>query len=152
MSSKDEIVTFVKGKTIKPLNSNSSSRLTFLVKSNMKVLPAYKMILKRIKFVKNSNFSIKKNFVIKGMGKNLTLTLKIATMLMEELEDQLEDNIKIYTKQVLVYNKLVTLTENNDENDFSDAEDGQNNISTTEIRPKMIPGVEIHIPLGSSHI
>lgn len=86
------------------------------------------------------------------MGKNLTLTLKIATMLMEELEDQLEDNIKIYTKQVLVYNKLVTLTENNDENDFSDAEDGQNNISTTEIRPKMIPGVEIHIPLGSSHI
>ncbi|OBA27185.1 hypothetical protein HANVADRAFT_2015 [Hanseniaspora valbyensis NRRL Y-1626] len=113
MSSSKEIVTFVKGKSVKPIDSYDNSRLIFLVKSNMKVIPAFKMILKRVKFVKNSNNTIKKNYIIKGMGKNITTTLKIATMLIEELEDELE-----------VYNKLITTKQEAKEfNDFSDLEE-----------------------------
>lgn len=153
MSSSKEIVTFVKGKSVKPIDSYDNSRLIFLVKSNMKVIPAFKMILKRVKFVKNSNNTIKKNYIIKGMGKNIITTLKIATMLIEELEDELEGKINIYTKQVIVYNKLITTKQDAKEfNDFSDSEEENSNIETTQIKPKTVPGVEIHIPLQSAKL
>ncbi len=34
------------------------------------------------------------------MGKNITLTLKIANLVMEYLDDNISNNIKIYTRKV----------------------------------------------------
>lgn len=139
-------VTFEKGHTIKKLEPNHSNKLTFLVKSPMKVIPAYKMILKRLKFIKKSNSNNKKSYILKGMGKNITLTLKIANLVIESLDENIANNVKIYTKKVDVYNKLIKQNEpEKEDEDFSDVE---NNNQTVEIQKKTIPGVEIHIPIS----
>jgi len=112
----------------------------------MKVIPAYKMILKRLKFIKRSNSNNKKFYIIKGMGKNITLTLKIANLVMEYLDDNISNNIKIYTRKVDVYNKLIKENEaDKEDDDFSDVE---NTNKTVEIQKKSIPGVEVHIPIS----
>ena len=140
------VVTFEKGHTIKKLESNHSNKLTFLVKSQMKVIPAYKMILKRLKFIKRSNSNNKKSYILKGMGKNITLTLKIANLVIESLDENIANSVKIYTKKVDVYNKLIKQNEpEKEEEDFSDVE---TNNQTVEIQKKTIPGVEIHIPIS----
>ncbi|KAL6931520.1 hypothetical protein ACO0R3_002985 [Hanseniaspora guilliermondii] len=136
---------FEKGHSIKKLDPNHSNKLTFLVKSQMKVIPAYKMILKRLKFIKKSNSNNKKSYIIKGMGKNITLTLKIANLVTESLDENISNKVKIYTRKVDVYNKLIKhepLEKQDD--DFSDIEDTE---KTINIQKKSIPGVEIHIPI-----
>ncbi|XBW36446.1 hypothetical protein QEN19_002024 [Hanseniaspora menglaensis] len=152
MSTDNNLSTFVKGKTLKNMASGDNAKLVFLVKSNMKIIPAFKMILKRIKFVKKSNRNIKKSYVIKGMGKNIQTTLKLATMLMEELEEEIKENMKIYIRQVTVYNKLITkLEESKDVIDFSGDEEETAEVKT-EVIAKTVPGVEIHIPLESMYL
>ncbi|KAF0277735.1 hypothetical protein FOG50_01425 [Hanseniaspora uvarum] len=139
-------ITFEKGHTIKKIDSNHNNKLTYLVKSQMKVIPAYKMILKRLKIIKRSNSNNKKFYIIKGMGKNITLTLKIANLVMEYLDDNISNNIKIYTRKVDVYNKLIKENEaDKEDDDFSDVE---NTNKTVEIQKKSIPGVEVHIPIS----
>lgn len=136
---------FEKGHSIKRLEPNHSNKLTFLVKSQMKVIPAYKMILKRLKFIKKSNRNNKKSYIIKGMGKNITLTLKIANLVIESLDENVSNKVKIYTRKVDVYNKLIThdASEKQDD-DFSDVEGTE---KTVKIQKKSIPGVEVHIPI-----
>ncbi|CAI8503010.1 hypothetical protein ACO0OL_002991 [Hanseniaspora opuntiae] len=136
---------FEKGHSIKRLEPNHSNKLTFLVKSQMKVIPAYKMILKRLKFIKKSNSNNKKSYIIKGMGKNITLTLKIANLVIESLDENVSNKVKIYTRKVDVYNKLIThdASEKQDD-DFSDVEGTE---KTVKIQKKSIPGVEVHIPI-----
>jgi transcription elongation factor Elf1 len=136
---------FEKGHSIKRLEPNHSNKLTFLVKSQMKVIPAYKMILKRLKFIKKSNSNNKKSYIIKGMGKNITLTLKIANLVIESLDENVSNKVKIYTRKVDVYNKLIThdASEKQDD-DFSDTEGTE---KTVKIQKKSIPGVEVHIPI-----
>lgn len=136
---------FERGHSIKKLEPNHSNKLTFLVKSQMKVVPAYKMILKRLKFIKKSNSNNKKSYIIKGMGKNITLTLKIANLVIESLDENVSNKVKIYTRKVDVYNKLIT-TDSMDkkDDDFSDTEDTE---KTVKIQKKSIPGVEVHIPI-----
>lgn len=80
------------------------------------------------------------------MGKNITLTLKIANLVMESLDDNISNNIKIYTRKVDVYNKLIKENEaDKEDDDFSDVE---NTNKTVEIQKKSIPGVEVHIPIS----
>lgn len=80
------------------------------------------------------------------MGKNITLTLKIANLVMEYLDDNISNNIKIYTRKVDVYNKLIKENEaDKEDDDFSDVE---NTNKTVEIQKKSIPGVEVHIPIS----
>lgn len=136
---------FERGHSIKKLEPNHSNKLTFLVKSQMKVVPAYKMILKRLKFIKKSNSNNKKSYIIKGMGKNITLTLKIANLVIESLDENVSNKVKIYTRKVDVYNKLITTDSmNKKDDDFSDTEDTE---KTVKIQKKSIPGVEVHIPI-----
>lgn len=136
---------FETGHSIKRLEPNHSNKLTFLVKSQMKVIPAYKMILKRLKFIKKSNSNNKKSYIIKGMGKNITLTLKIANLVIESLDENVSNKVRIYTRKVDVYNKLIThdASEKQDD-DFSDVEGTE---KTVKIQKKSIPGVEVHIPI-----
>ena len=80
------------------------------------------------------------------MGKNITLTLKIANLVIESLDENIANSVKIYTKKVDVYNKLIKQNEpEKEEEDFSDVE---TNNQTVEIQKKTIPGVEIHIPIS----
>lgn len=140
----ETITTFERGHSIKKLEPNHSNKLTFLVKSQMKVIPAYKMILKRLKFIKKRNSNNKKSYIIKGMGKNITLTLKIANLVIECLDEKVSQKVKIYTRKVDVYNKLITQDPHDKQDDFSDMDDVE---KTVKIQKKSIPGVEVHIPI-----
>lgn len=79
------------------------------------------------------------------MGKNITLTLKIANLVIESLDENVSNKVKIYTRKVDVYNKLIThdASEKQDD-DFSDVEGTE---KTVKIQKKSIPGVEVHIPI-----